>query len=276
VPENREQTPETTGAPEAPGTSEPLVRIHGLEKSYGDLDVLRGIDIDVARKERVSVIGPSGSGKSTLLRLLMTLEEPTGGTVEIDGESTWTMTVNGKERPADEAHLRRIRSRIGMVFQHFNLFPHMTALENVSAAPRLVEGASADEANRRGRELLDLVGLGAKHDAYPAELSGGQKQRVAIARALAPSPDIMLFDEITSALDPELVGEVLNVLRELARTTDCTMIIVTHEMRFAQEISDRVLFFDHGKIVEEGPPDRIFNDPTEARTREFLKAVLEA
>jgi len=255
---------------------EPVVRIRGLAKSYGDLHVLRGIDVDIERKERVSVIGPSGSGKSTLLRLLMTLERPDAGSVEIAGERTWTTTRNGKERPADEGHLRRIRSRIGMVFQHFNLFPHMTALDNVAVAPRLAEGASRAETEKRARDLLGLVGLADKLGAYPAELSGGQKQRVAIARALAPEPDIMLFDEITSALDPELVGEVLNVLRELARTTDVTMIIVTHEMRFAQEISDRVLYFDHGRIVEEGPPSRIFNEPREERTREFLKAVLEA
>jgi polar amino acid transport system ATP-binding protein len=256
--------------------SDPILRIRDLSRSYGDLHVLCGIDVEVARGEKVSVIGPSGSGKSTLLRLLMALERPDGGDVEIDGESTWFVTRNGKRRPADERHLRRIRSRIGMVFQQFNLFPHMTALENVAMALRLVVGLTRDEADVHARELLDTVGLAEKVDVHPGQLSGGQKQRVAIARALAPKPDIMLFDEITSALDPELVGEVLNVLRDLARKTDVTMIIVTHEMRFAQEISDRVLFFDHGRIVEEGPPSRIFGAPEEERTREFLKAVLEA
>ncbi|MCC6487843.1 MAG: ectoine/hydroxyectoine ABC transporter ATP-binding protein EhuA [Candidatus Hydrogenedentes bacterium] len=253
-----------------------MVSIRGLKKSYGDVHVLQGIDLDVAPGEKLSIIGPSGSGKSTLLRILMTLERPTKGSIEIEGEPLWDVRLNGRSAPADSKHLRRMRSKVGMVFQHFNLFPHMTVLRNVTSAPMHVLRISREEAEDRARELLAKVGLDAKVSAYPSELSGGQKQRVAIARALAMYPKIMLFDEVTSALDPELVGEVLGVLRDLAHRTDMTMILVTHEIRFAREISDRVVFIDHGRIVEQGPPDRIFADPTETRTREFLKAVLEA
>lgn len=256
--------------------SVPIIRIRGLTKSYGPLQVLRGLDLDVAAGEKVAIIGPSGSGKSTLLRLLMTLEEPDGGVVEVDGVSTWTMEKNGKTQKADEAHLRAVRSKLGMVFQHFNLFPHMSVVQNLMLAPRLVQGKSKAELEQRARELLGMVGLDDKAEAHPARLSGGQKQRVAIVRALAMEPKIMLFDEVTSALDPELVGEVLGVLRKLARESDMTMLIVTHEMHFARDIADRVLFFDQGVILEEGPPEKIFNDPDEPRTREFLTSVLEA
>jgi len=254
----------------------PIVRARNLHKSYGDLQVLAGIDLDVKPGEKISIIGPSGSGKSTLLRLLMTLEEPNAGNIEVDGLSMWTVERDGRTVPADEAHLRIVRSKLGMVFQHFNLFPHMTALENVSLAPRIVKREPRGSADRRAHELLDLVGLDDKADAKPAQLSGGQKQRVAIARALAMEPRVLLFDEVTSALDPELVGEVLGVLRDLAHREDYTMLIVTHEMQFAREIADRVLFFDQGKIIEQGHPDEIFTSPKEPRTQEFLRRVLES
>jgi polar amino acid transport system ATP-binding protein len=245
-------------------------------KTYGDVPCIQGIDLDVAPMEKVSIIGPSGSGKSTLLRLMMTLEKPTSGEIEIDGDSLWQMRKNGKTMPANRKHVRAVRGKVGMVFQHFNLFPHMTVLRNVTVAPRHVLNVSRNEVDEHARILLDKVGLADKADAFPGQLSGGQKQRVAIARALIMQPKVMLFDEVTSALDPELVGEVLTVLRDLAHQDDTTMILVTHEMRFAQEISDRVVFIDHGNVVEEGSPDRIFTDPSEERTREFLKAVLEA
>jgi polar amino acid transport system ATP-binding protein len=255
---------------------DPIVRVRGLSKSYGELRVLRDLELDVAPGEKVAIIGASGSGKSTLLRLLMTLEKPDAGEIEVDGEPMWTVRQNGNECPADEAHLRRVRGKLGMVFQHFHLFPHMTAVGNVMLAPRIVQREPREELERRARELLATVGLEDKADVYPAQLSGGQKQRVAIARALAMSPRVMLFDEVTSALDPELVGEVLAVLRKLAHETEMTMLIVTHEMKFARDISDRVLFFDGGRILEEGPPEQIFTDPREPRTREFLTTILEA
>ena len=256
--------------------TQPIVRVRDLHKSYGGLPVLTGIDADVQPGEKLAIIGPSGSGKSTLLRLLMTLEEPDSGSIEVDGQSMWTMSRNGRHGPADEAHLREVRSKLGMVFQHFNLFPHMTARDNVSLAPRIVQHQPREAADRRAHELLDMVGLGDKADAKPAQLSGGQKQRVAIARALAMEPRVLLFDEVTSALDPELVGEVLGVLRTLAHKEDYTMLIVTHEMQFAREIADRVLFFDQGKILEEGRPNDIFSNPKQQRTREFLHRVLES
>ncbi len=256
-------------------STQPIVRIRNLHKSYGELHVLAGINVEISPGEKVAVIGPSGSGKSTLLRLLMTLEEPDSGTMEVDGQSMWTVTRNGEQEPADEAHLRQVRSKLGMVFQHFNLFPHMTARENVSLAPRIVKRQARDAADRRAGELLRMVGLADKADVKPAQLSGGQKQRVAIARALAMEPRVLLFDEVTSALDPELVSEVLGVLRELAHQEDYTMLIVTHEMQFARDIADRVLFFDQGKIAEQGCPDDIFTDPQQQRTRDFLRRVLE-
>jgi len=256
-------------------TLDPIIRLRKLYKSYGPLAVLRGIDLEIPPAQTVSVIGPSGSGKSTLLRLLMTLEQPDAGSLEIDGESPWTAWNNGMEIPAGEAHLRRVRGKVGMVFQHFNLFPHMTALGNVTEAPMHVLRLPRQEARARALEYLGMVGLADKADAWPAQLSGGQKQRVAIARALAMQPKIMLFDEITSALDPELVGGILQLLRELAARRTMTMLIVTHHMAFAESVSDRVLFFDGGVIVEDGTPEAIFRHPRHERTRRFVDAVLE-
>jgi len=252
------------------------VRLRDVHKQFGDLQVLRGIDLDVPQAQTVSIIGPSGSGKSTLLRLLMTLDRPTHGRIEIEGESLWTVDQGGKDVPAGDEHVRSVRSKVGMVFQHFNLFPHMSAQANVALAPINVKGLSKAEANERARHYLDLVGLGDKFNAFPAHLSGGQKQRVAIARALAMQPRIMLFDEITSALDPELVGGILAILRDLANQRTMTMLIVTHEMKFAERSSDRVLFFDQGRILEDGPPGQVLGNPREQRTREFLHTVLEA
>jgi polar amino acid transport system ATP-binding protein len=253
-----------------------MVRLRNLHKSYGTLAVLRGIDLDIPPAQTVSVIGPSGSGKSTLLRLLMTLERPDTGSLQIDGESPWhVLQKDGREIPAGERHFRRVRGKVGMVFQHFNLFPHMTALRNVTEAPVQVRGLSRQEAEAHALEYLAMVGLADKAHAYPAQLSGGQKQRVAIARALAMQPQVMLFDEITSALDPELVGGVLQLLRDLAARRTMTMVIVTHHMAFAENASDRVLFFDSGIIVEDGPPGAIFRNPRHERTRRFVEAVLE-
>jgi len=254
---------------------DPIIRMRNLQKTYGTHAVLAGVDLDVSPAETVSIIGPSGSGKSTLLRLLMTLERPDAGTLEIDGESPWTMTRDGKSVAADERHLRRVRGKVGMVFQHFNLFPHMSALANVTEAPVHVLGLSRSEANSRALEYLAMVGLEDKAGAYPAHLSGGQKQRVAIARALAMQPKVMLFDEITSALDPELVGGILELLRALAARRTMTMVVVTHHMVFAESCSDRVLFFDGGVIVEQGAPGQIFRAPGHERTRRFVESVLE-
>ncbi|HEX7052757.1 MAG TPA: ectoine/hydroxyectoine ABC transporter ATP-binding protein EhuA [Burkholderiales bacterium] len=256
-------------------TAGPVVRLRELHKSYGALPVLRGIDLDIPHGEIVSVIGPSGSGKSTLLRLLMTLERPDAGRVEIEGESPWTQRRGGQEVPADERHLRRVRGKVGMVFQHFNLFPHMTALGNVMEAPVHVLGLAREAAREQALGHLASVGLADKAHARPAELSGGQKQRVAIARALAMQPKVMLFDEITSALDPELVGGILQLVRALAEKRTMTLVIVTHHMAFAESVSDRVLFFDQGVIVEDGPPQAILRNPRLERTRRFVEAVLE-
>jgi len=255
---------------------QPIIRLRGVCKSFGELKVLRAMDLAIFAGQKVALIGPSGSGKSTVLRILMTLEKIDSGRVEIAGESIWTITRKGKEIPADTSHLRNIRSNVGMVFQHFNLFPHMNVLRNVTDAPIHVLGISRAEATQRAAEILRLVGLSDKVDAYPAQLSGGQKQRVAIARALAMRPKIMLFDEVTSALDPELVGEVLKVLRTLAQESEMTMLIVTHEIGFAQEIADRVIFMEEGQVVEDDLPDVIFFHPRQERTKEFLKAVLRS
>jgi len=250
-----------------------IVRFQNVTKRFGDLVVLTDFDFEVAAGEKVALVGPSGSGKSTVLRILMTLEPFQEGAVEVDGIPYHQPGGKGPFR-ASERHLREIRRHVGMVFQHFNLFPHMTVLRNLTEAPVAVLGLSRKEAEERALELLSLVGLSDKRGAYPRELSGGQQQRVAIARALAMRPRVMLFDEPTSALDPELVGEVLGVIRALASEHDLTMILVTHEMRFAREVADRVCFFDRGRIVEEGPPERIFAAPREPRTREFLAAFL--
>jgi polar amino acid transport system ATP-binding protein len=260
---------------DTPPSDTPMVRFEKVTKAFGDLTILDRFDLSVPRGEKLAVIGPSGSGKSTLLRVLMTLEPISGGVVEVGGEPLWHMDRGGKLVPANEAHLRKMRTKIGMVFQHFNLFPHMSALRNVTEAPIHVQGLDKAEALERGEALLREVGLGDKMDSKPAQLSGGQQQRVAIARALAMRPEIMLFDEVTSALDPELVGEVLAVIRDLASEQDLTMLIVTHQMGFANEICDRVCFLEGGHLVEEGPPEQIFHEPQQQRTKDFLKAVLE-
>lgn len=255
--------------------SEPIIVFDKVVKKFGDFTVLNELDFDVAPGEKVTIIGPSGSGKSTVLRILMTLESITDGVVYVGGEPLWHEEKNGRMVKAGEKHLRKMRTQLGMVFQQFNLFPHMTVLRNLTEAPRVVGGLSKKDAKDRAEELLELVGLTDQANKFPGQLSGGQQQRVGIARALAMRPKIMLFDEPTSALDPELVGEVLNVIRNLAESHDLTMLLVTHEMRFAREISDRVCFFDQGKIREQGSPEKIFNNPEEERTRQFLSAVLE-
>ncbi len=255
-------------------TDRSFIHFDKVVKRYGELTVLDHLDIDIAAGEKVTLIGPSGSGKTTILRLLMTLESLTEGYIWVDGKPLWHK-YNGTELvPADNKHLREMRKQIGMVFQHFNLFPNMTVLQNVIEAPMRSLGQSRDEAVARAKELLSHVGLTAKEDAHPNQLSGGQQQRVAIARALAMSPRVLLLDEVTSALDPELVAGVLAVLRELAETTDITMLCVTHEMGFARDVSDRVLMFDKGRIVEAGPPRQIFEAPENDRTKTFLSAVL--
>lgn len=248
----------------------PIVTYNNISKSYGDLQVLKDIDLEIAPGEKVALIGPSGSGKTTLARLLMTLEEPTAGTIEVEGEMLWHQRVNGKLIKANEKHLHQVRGNIGMVFQHFNLFPHMTILRNVMEAPRNVLGLNKEEAKRQAITMLERVGLAAKIDAYPAQLSGGQKQRVAIARALVMRPKVMLFDEPTSALDPELVGEVLEVIKAIAAEGEMAMLLITHEMDFARDVADRVLFFDQGRIIEQGPPKKIFNHPESERLQTFL------
>ncbi len=254
-------------------TTDEMIRFDQVVKRFGALTVLDHLDFTVGRGEKVTLIGPSGSGKTTILRLLMTLETVSEGVVWVDGEPLTHTERNGELVPAREKHLRAVRTKIGMVFQQFNLFPNMTVLENITEAPIHVLGKSKDEARERARHLLDVVGLADKENAHPSQLSGGQQQRVAIARCCAMDPKVMLLDEVTSALDPELVGDVLDVLRTIAETTDITMLIVTHEMRFAREVSDRVLMFDAGRIVEQGPPEQIFEAPTNERTRKFLEAV---
>lgn len=243
----------------------------GVSKAWGSNHVLRGLDFEVRAGEKVSIIGPSGSGKTTILRILMTLETPDAGLVTVGGDVLWDAKPGVKNKETKQTIATR--RKVGMVFQQFNLFPHMTVLENVIEAPIHVLGISKEEATERAVDLLDLVGLKDHLKHTPPELSGGQQQRVAIARALAMRPRVMLFDEPTSALDPELIGEVLNVIRQLAKTTDMTMLMVTHEMRFAQEISDRVVMFDKGVVVEQGPPEQLFKNPQQERTQRFLQAV---
>jgi polar amino acid transport system ATP-binding protein len=248
--------------------AEPMVRIRGLRKAFGEHTVLHGIDLDVQPSQVVVVIGPSGSGKSTLLRCCNGLEQPDGGRVDICGH---TLTDAG--RMLGEAALNQLREDVGMVFQSFNLFPHLSVLDNITVGPRKVRGTPRQQAQDEALALLEKVGLAQKTDAMPASLSGGQKQRVAIARALAMRPKVMLFDEPTSALDPELVGEVLQVMKLLA-TEGMTMLVVTHEMDFARDVADVVVVMDGGAIVESGPPGTIFTNPAQPRTREFLQAVL--
>ena len=239
-----------------------MIDIENLHKSFGDAHILKGIDLHIKEKEVVVIIGPSGSGKSTLLRCINFLEVPTEGTVAVDG-----ILLNG------ETNINDVRKEVGMVFQHFNLFPHMTVLQNIMLAPMKVRHIAKEEAEETAKKLLARVGLADKADSYPPQLSGGQQQRVAIARALAMKPKVMLFDEPTSALDPEMVGEVLDVMKRLAEE-GMTMVIVTHEMGFAREVGDRVLFVDGGQILEQGTPDEVFNHPKEKRTQDFLSKVL--
>ena len=249
-----------------------MVKIWNLHKSFGELEVLKGVDLTVHRGEVVTVIGPSGSGKSTLLSCINFLEPFDQGEITVDGEPVgWLSAGSGRTR-MPEAQLNRLRQRIGIVFQQFNLFPHLTVLQNVIEAPIYVKGMQRDAAIAVAREQLGRVGLRAKENAYPSQLSGGQQQRVAIARALAMDPKVILLDEVTSALDPELVGEVLAVMRSLA-DGGMTMIVVTHEMAFARDVSDRIVFMDEGRIVEEGAPGQLFGNPRHDRTRSFLRRI---
>ncbi|MFC7326539.1 ectoine/hydroxyectoine ABC transporter ATP-binding protein EhuA [Marinactinospora rubrisoli] len=283
MPQSDETAPRAEAAPvpapgpaaSAPAGGGPLIRFENVIKRFGDNVVLRELDFNVEAGERVSLIGPSGSGKTTILRLLMTLESVDGGVIWVNGDPLSHMRRGERLVPASERHQRQVRRKIGMVFQQFNLFPNMSVRRNITEAPVHSLGISREEADQRAEELLEMVGLADKIDEHPTRLSGGQQQRVAIARALAMQPQILLLDEVTSALDPELVAGVLDVLREVARTTDITMLSVTHEMQFARDVSHRVLMFDEGQIVEEGPPEQIFNEPREERTRTFLHAVLE-
>ncbi|GAA4918339.1 ectoine/hydroxyectoine ABC transporter ATP-binding protein EhuA [Streptomyces coeruleoprunus] len=258
-----ESTPESS--PESTAGTTGLIRFTNVSKRFGGTTVLENLCFSVDAGKHVTLIGPSGSGKTTILRMLMTLEKPDRGTIDVNG---------GRLFPADEKQRREVRKQIGMVFQQFNLFPNMSVLRNITEAPVKVLGLGRDEAVERARDLLDLVGLADRADARPSQLSGGQQQRVAIARALAMRPKVLLLDEVTSALDPELVAGVLDVLRDIARSTDITMLCVTHEMNFARDISDEVLMFDSGRVIEAGSPGKIFSEPEHERTREFLGAVL--
>ena len=240
-----------------------MIKVNNLHKSFGNNEVLKGIDENIEKGEVVVVIGPSGSGKSTFLRCLNLLETPTSGSIIFEGDNITDKKIN----------INKIREKMGMVFQQFNLFPHKTVIDNLTIAPIKVKGVSVEAASKKAVELLNKVGLAEKASAYPSSLSGGQKQRIAIARALAMEPDVMLFDEPTSALDPEMVGEVLNVMKDLANE-GMTMVVVTHEMGFAREVGDRILFMDQGKILEQGTPEEIFKNPKNPRTIDFLSKVL--
>jgi polar amino acid transport system ATP-binding protein len=253
--------------------SVPMVKAEAVHKSFGRLEVLKGIDLEVGAGEVLCLLGPSGSGKSTFLRCINHLEKIDAGRLSVDGELVGYRQEGGRLYELRDREIIRKRAEIGMVFQRFNLFPHMTALENVVEAPVLVKDVPKREAVERARELLESVGLGDRGDSYPAQLSGGQQQRVAIARALAMDPKLMLFDEPTSALDPELVGDVLDVMRRLA-SAGMTMVVVTHEIGFAREAGDTVAFMDGGVVVESGPPAQVFDAPRHARTRAFLSKVL--
>ncbi|UYO95531.1 ectoine/hydroxyectoine ABC transporter ATP-binding protein EhuA [Pollutimonas sp. M17] len=251
-----------------------MIKFDKVIKRFGDVTVLDELDFEVQKGEKVTIIGPSGSGKSTVLRILMTLETIEEGVIHVAGKPLWHQYKDERLVPASEEHLREMRKEMGMVFQQFNLFPHMTVRRNITEAPVQVLGLPKDKANERAEKYLELVGLSDQADKFPSQLSGGQQQRVAIARALAMRPNIMLFDEPTSALDPELVGEVLTVIQRLSEEHDLTMLLVTHEMQFAKQISDRVCFFDKGRIVEQGPPEQVLAEPREERTREFLKGFI--
>lgn len=240
-----------------------MIEVKGLCKSFGELEVLKSIDQHIEQGEKVVIIGPSGSGKSTFLRCLNLLETPTGGDIYIDGERVTDKGVD----------INRVREKMGMVFQQFNLFPHLSVMDNITLAPMKVKGMAREDAEKKAAELLERVGLADKADSYPGQLSGGQQQRIAIARALAMEPEIMLFDEPTSALDPEMVGEVLEVMKGLANA-GMTMVVVTHEMGFAREVASRVLFMDGGYVLEDGTPEQVFSSPQNDRTREFLGKIL--
>ncbi|KXU82538.1 ATP-binding protein [Paraburkholderia monticola] len=257
-------------APAGAPTRQPLIEVRQLGKRFGDIEVLRGVDLDVNKSEVVCIIGPSGSGKSTLLRCIAALETYDRGDVLVEGELLGYTERNGRRVRASQGEINRVRRNVGMVFQQFNLWPHMSALGNVMEALQRVRGMSADEARQRGMKMLETVGLAHRADAYPAKLSGGQQQRVAIARALAMEPHIMLFDEPTSALDPELVGEVLQVMKQLARD-GMTMVVVTHEMGFAAQVADKVVFIDQGRIAVQGSPQQVFHDASQPRLRQFLQ-----
>ncbi|TKG66179.1 ectoine/hydroxyectoine ABC transporter ATP-binding protein EhuA [Prauserella endophytica] len=256
-------------------TNGEFITFDGVHKSFGKNVVLDDLSFSVGEGERVTLIGPSGSGKTTILRMLMTLTRPDRGTIGVDGDYLYHEKRGDQLVPASDGHIRKVRSRITMVFQHFNLFPNMKVLRNVTEAPIHVLGKPKDEAEARGKELLELVGLGDKLDAHPSQLSGGQQQRVAIARALAVDPDVLLLDEVTSALDPELAAEVLDVLRDIAKTTDVTMLLVTHAMKFARDVSHRVLMFNEGRIIEDASPEQLFNEPEHERTKSFLRSVID-
>ena len=251
-----------------------IITFDKVSKSFGELKVLDQLNLEVKDGEKLALIGPSGSGKTTILRILMTLETIDSGFVSVNNEYLWHEKINDKVVPATDKHLQKMRDQIGMVFQQFNLFPHLTAIENVKQPQILVKKKNENEAKEKAEDLFNMIGLSDKIDHYPHQLSGGQQQRVAIARALAMDPKIMLFDEVTSALDPELVDEVLAVLRKLAADSDTTMLTVTHEMNFAQDFADRVLFFDAGQIVESGSPKNLFTNPREERTKSFLRKFI--
>jgi ABC-type polar amino acid transport system ATPase subunit len=250
-----------------------VLQMKNIVKQFPGCRPLDGIDLDIARGETVAIIGPSGSGKSTLLRCINCLERITAGYITINGERLAETTSLGKVIYPKDKEIRRMTTETGMVFQHFNLFPHMNCMENICYAPVKVKGIKRKEAQEKALQLLEMVGLSQKSDAYPAQLSGGQQQRVAIARGLAMNPSLMLFDEPTSALDPEITGEVLNVMKKLA-AMDTTMLVVTHEMGFAREVADRVIFMDNGHIIEQGPPGDIFASPKSERLKVFLKSIL--
>jgi polar amino acid transport system ATP-binding protein len=252
----------------------PAVQFVDVHKSFGSTTVLDGLNLEIGRGETVALIGPSGSGKTTVLRMLMTLERPDRGGVLLHGSELWSENRRGRVVPAKERHLRKMRQKVGMVFQHYTLFPHMSVLKNLVEGPVHSLGLPYQEAVERAEALLEMVGMAEYRLRKPAQLSGGQRQRVAIARALAMKPDIMLFDEVTSALDPELVGEVLRVIKDIAAQDEMTILLVTHEMHFAEHVADTVMMFDGGRVVESGTPEKIFRNPSSDRTRKFLDAVL--
>jgi polar amino acid transport system ATP-binding protein len=261
-------------SPKVAPNSRPIIDVRGVWKRFGSAEVLKGIDLQIHKSEVTCIIGPSGSGKSTLLRCIAFLEEYSEGEIYIEGELLGFSLENGKRRRVSDSEVARVRRNVGFVFQQFNLWPHMTALENVAMPLKLARGIAREDATRRARAMLDKVGLSARAEAYPSQLSGGQQQRVGIARALAMEPHIMLFDEPTSALDPELVGEVLQVMRDLARE-GMTMAVVTHEMGFAAQVADKVMFIDRGVIASSGSPDAVFRKDQNPRLRQFLQNYFE-